>query len=129
MLTTRKEVYWPKSEGRRLVDFHLGGGAQNSSTRNSAGRSVLQGAPLKKGEAANDVLRELSRKAMELRMRWQKMVQRWMEGEWISSGPARFSGASIHCLVEGMDAKKHRMEWCAGIRNRAALDAGGTVRI
>ena len=42
----RGEVHWPKSEVHRLVDGDLGGGAQNSSTENSA-----EGAPLRKGEA------------------------------------------------------------------------------
>ena len=39
------EVYKPESEGRLYVDIHLGGGAQDSSKKNSPGSRACQGAP------------------------------------------------------------------------------------
>ena len=43
---------WPKSEGRRSVDFYLGRGARNSSSRNTA--ASMSGASAKEGEARDN---------------------------------------------------------------------------
>ena len=58
-LWRRNEVHWPKSEGRRPVDSDLGGGAQDSSRRNTAGRRARQNASHQEGEARNDTLQEI----------------------------------------------------------------------
>ena len=57
--STTARVHWPKSEGRKLVDFDLGGGAQISSKKKTAGSRTRQCASLPEGEAENDALRKM----------------------------------------------------------------------
>ena len=52
----RSEVQWPRSKGRRPVDFDLGGSAQSSSRRHTVGGRARSSASVQEGEAGNDAL-------------------------------------------------------------------------
>ena len=110
-------MYWPKSEGRRFVDFDLGGGAQNSSRRNTAGGSARQSVSLQDGEARDDALGEVcSRRHVEVQQKRDVAICSLFSlsgGGVASCEELRLEPKDKCTFVDTkVEAKKHRTEWC-----------------